>query len=275
MGDEPHDAESREDELQFERAEYADANETETGAATCSNCGGALAGWYCEVNAAVVCPRCAEETRSAMTGGSGFGRFARATVYGVLAAAAGSAVWYGIRAATGYEIGLVAILVGLLVGVAVKSGSAGRGGWFYQILAVILTYCSVAATWLPEAIQYYREKPAAELATATSEPVEEGASEPVTGAEDPNLALGIPSWDELGTAGRIVAVTVLYVFCLVVLLPAMIGSGDIIGLLIVGFAFYEAWKLNKRAALQIAGPFAITASDQEATASPSNHHGSQ
>ena len=49
--------------------------------------------------------------------------------------------------ATGYEIGLVAIVVGLLVGGAVRKGSGARGGWFYQLMAVALTYAAISGSY--------------------------------------------------------------------------------------------------------------------------------
>src|SRR6266566_11816 len=61
-------------------------------------------------------------------------------------AVVGAAVYFGIAALTGYEFGLVAIVVGLLVGGAVRKGSNGRGGRRYQLLAVFLTYTAVVVT---------------------------------------------------------------------------------------------------------------------------------
>src|SRR5207245_910442 len=44
------------------------------------------------------------------------------------------------------EFGLVAVVVGVLVGGAVRKGSNGRGGWRYQLLAMFLTYSAVVVT---------------------------------------------------------------------------------------------------------------------------------
>jgi hypothetical protein len=71
------------------------------------------------------------------------------------------------------------------------------------------------------------------------------------------------------------AVAACFVLCFVILLPAMIGSGDIIGLLIVGFAFYEAWKLNKRVPLVISGPYAVDANGPDEATSTPDHYESQ
>ena len=55
-----------------------------------------------------------------------------ALVFGLLGAGAGAALYFIILATTGYEIGLVAILVGFIVGKAVHAGSRARGGAGYQ-----------------------------------------------------------------------------------------------------------------------------------------------
>ena len=41
--------------------------------------------------------------------------------------------------------------------------------------------------------------------------------------------------------------------------PIVIGVASPIHLLIAGFALYEAWKLNKAAALQVTGPYQAAA----------------
>src|SRR2546422_2854982 len=63
--------------------------------------------------------------------------------YTTLFRSLGAGLYFGIEAATGYELGLVAVVVGLMVGGAVRKGSNGRGGWRYQALAMFLTYCAV------------------------------------------------------------------------------------------------------------------------------------
>src|SRR5439155_3866977 len=47
------------------------------------------------------------------------------------------------------ELGIVAIGVGLLVGIAVRKGSGGRGGRKFQALAMVLTYLSITASYVP------------------------------------------------------------------------------------------------------------------------------
>ena len=110
--------------LQFDKAEYAGtASDTD-----CTQCQRPLAGQYYEANGALICGSCKASLEAARSGGSRLGRFAKASALGFLTAALGTAIWYGVRALTGYEFGLLAILVGLGVGGAVRAGSNARGG---------------------------------------------------------------------------------------------------------------------------------------------------
>jgi hypothetical protein len=42
-------------------------------------------------------------------------------------------------------------------------------------------------------------------------------------------------------------------------IPFLAGFENIIGLVIIAIGLYEAWKLNKRAELNVAGPFKVAA----------------
>ena len=46
-------------------------------------------------------------------------------------------------------------------------------------------------------------------------------------------------------------------FLLLLASPFLAGFQNVIGLLIIGFALWEAWKANRRVPLAIAGPFAL------------------
>ncbi len=67
---------------------------------------------------------------------------------GLAAAVVASAIWYAVVVVTGYQVGLVAIALGFLVGQAVVLG-AGRHG------SVVLVAASVAFTVLALAISEY------------------------------------------------------------------------------------------------------------------------
>jgi hypothetical protein len=44
---------------------------------------------------------------------------------------------------------------------------------------------------------------------------------------------------------------------LAAMIPIFAGFSNIIGLIIIGIAVFEAWKLNRRVVLNIAGPFRV------------------
>ena len=124
----------------------------------CAACKRPLTQSYYTANRAIICDQCHGQFRAYLAGGSRFKRAFAATALGLLAGLAGAALWYAVRKITGYEIGLIAIAVGLMVGVAVRKGSKGRGGWFYQTLAIVLTYCCICAQYMPDIVEGLMQK---------------------------------------------------------------------------------------------------------------------
>ncbi len=203
--------------MQFEQAEYARPEAT-----ACTGCQAAIAETYFEVNGKVVCPTCQARVQVALAGGSGAVRYFTALGYGLVAAAAGAGIYFAVRAITGYELGLVAIVVGLMVGNAVKKGSEARGGWVYQSLAMFLTYTAIVMTYVPELLKVLDAR----------------------GHSPSGLAMVLFVPILIGVAYAV---------------PFLAGIKNIVGLLIIGFALYEAWKLNKRVPLRITGPYKLAA----------------
>ena len=145
MSDTPSASGSPANALQFDHVEYAGAEP----AATCRVCKQPMQQAYYEVNGQPFCERCHAQLQSALAGGSPLRRFIRATIYGSAAGLLGAGIYYGVREATNIEFGIIAILVGLIIGKAVKKGSDARGGWFYQGLAIFLTYTAIVLTYIP------------------------------------------------------------------------------------------------------------------------------
>ncbi|MBU8898434.1 hypothetical protein DRW03_17915 [Corallococcus sp. H22C18031201] len=131
--------------LQFEHAEFSDP----VAAPQCAVCKKAIAETYFEVTGNLLCPSCRAELLASLEGGSAASRAFRATGLGVGAAIAGAVLYYVVNL-TGYNLGIIAVAVGWMVGMAVRRGSDGRGGWFYQTLAVLLTYLSICASLAPD-----------------------------------------------------------------------------------------------------------------------------
>lgn len=299
--------------LQFDQADYG--KDGGNAGRACESCKEPLGAQYFLANGHIVCERCSSGLSAALTGGSGAARAGKAIVLGLAAGALGAAIYFGIAKLTGYEIGLIALVVGFLVGVAVRKGSEGRGGWPYQTLAIAITYAAIVLTYVPMIVSGLDEEPepattagevakvtvrrdqsvllngeavtmtalAAELrrvAAAGGEgwyhregmDVEEPGSAANQVAElfsqsglrlntfsDPRFEQRERWSDRIARAGPAQKVVAWgFLFGIAAAAPFLMLPSNLIGLLIIAIALFEAWKLNKRATVEIKGPFQIS-----------------
>jgi hypothetical protein len=211
-----------------------------------------VTGEYYDAGGKFICPACRDDTESQAGGRR---RLLTATGFGIAAAVLGALLWFGVRRITGYEIGLIAIVVGLMVGFAVRIGAKGRGGARYQALAVFLTYSGIALNYAPDIYTGITEAAAddVQVASAGATPLaDEKAVGDVNQAQEPKA-------QEMGMSGAFVGLAMLamLVMALAYAAPVLGGFENVIGLLIIGFALYEAWKLNRR--VSIDGPYRTAA----------------
>ena len=209
--------------------------------------------------------------------------FAKATVVGTIAGLAGALLWYGIRVALNLEIGLVAILVGYMVGRTILRAS-GRGGIAYQFLAVVVTYSCISANYLPDIvsslIQSIEKADQGEVKSATvsgdQERDKSSESKEIVDSQDAAQESTVSN-DDVGKrekptlVGFAIACVVITVVAFVISLatPIFIGIQSPIGFLIVAFALWEAWKLTAFRPLPITGPYQLEATEND-SASGSN-----
>ncbi len=243
-------ADAEKPEIQFDRAEFTQGQPAEF---TCGFCKQPLFGTYYQIGGQPACERCQAEARLAPSSDSGVGRFLRATLFGGAAAAGGSALWYAVRAGTGYEVGLIAVLVGLMVGGAVRVGCRGRGGFLYQALAVSLTYFGICAQYVPDIWEMLRKQ------TTVSAPNASGATAAPTSAPATPAPTAPPAAETGEPLSLPLPLLVLVALLFALAAPFLGGFQNILGILIIGFALWEAWKLNRRRSLEIAGPFRVGA----------------
>ena len=195
---------------------------------------------YFEVSGSAVCERC-KDTAVAAHEKSHAPTLFRAAVLGGLAAAVGAGIYYGIAELTGYEFGLMSIVLGLMVGLAVRVGARGRGGWRYQLLAVFICYASICSTYVPRVIAAIRKE---EAKTAGAAPVNTTSVVPTPSADAPPAP----------TLGSFLKA--LGLFCAFTLaLPFLAGRENAIGIFIIAIGLYEAWKVNRGAGFSVRGPF--------------------
>jgi hypothetical protein len=233
--------------MQFERAEFDN-----TPPRACAECEAPLQGSYYDVNGAVVCEKCRYAIEERFTHGSPFGRFVRASAAGFVAAVLGALLYYAIAALTGYEFGLIAIVVGFAVGTAVRWGANGRGGWPYQALAIALTYLAIVCTYIPPMIEAFREEAREESTTSGGAPSNEAAGTSAAPGGHASTPAAASGGDAPSAAGAMVALV--FLLALACVAPFLAGFENIIGLIIIGIGLYEAWKLNRRTELTISGP---------------------
>jgi len=213
---------------------------------TCASCNQSIIQSYYEAGGKTICSSCREAIASASESG-GVARFLRALAVGLGAAIVGSIVWWGVRKLTGYEIGLISIGIGIGVGRAVRWGGRNRGGWRYQLLAVLLTYASIAGNYMPDVItEIAKDADAKSAPSKASAPATAGKTTPVK-ADAATESAG------LGTVFLAFGV----IFLMAAAAPFFGGAGNIIGLLIIGFGLWEAWKTNRRVDLVINGPYSV------------------
>lgn len=261
--------------LQFETAETAEASPA-PGAWTCANCNQSLISDYYEAGGRIVCPACRTNIATALADRGGKERLILAAVYGTGAALLGALLWWGVRAATGYELGLIAVAVGFMVGYAVRAGAQGRGGRRFQIMAVLLTYVGVSLNYVPDIVKavYDSGKAAAAKAQEAAVGDAKSAGEPAADKGDQANNDGKPAGaGATKESDKPVSLVHLILFAFLVLgyaaaAPFLAGASNVIGILIIGFALWEAWKMNRAVEVVFSGPFQVAPSGAVETAAP-------
>jgi hypothetical protein len=230
------------DELQFEQAEYTTPAPS---GPSCVVCKRPIADLYYEISGKVFCGSCRQGMEAAFRGGSRIARVIKALIFGSVAALVGAALYYAFVRLTNINFGLAAVVLGLMVGGAVRAGTGNRGGRFYQLLAVFLTYSAIGAMDLSFVIEGAirrgdPEKKQAKVAVVKAE--KDQATETPDEARPP---MSLPKF-------LVLAAVVLCAGPVIEVFQAPISG------LIYSFALWEAWKINKGAQLSFNGPFRVT-----------------
>ena len=133
--------------------------EGEWQARTCGACKRPLTDSYWIINGLATCAHCKESVQAFGKGGSPALRTVKAIGLGCLGGAAGAAIWWAVAHFLNFQAGLVAIAVGFLVGGGVRMGSDRVGGWFYQLIAIGISYVAIVAGWYPDVLEQMRAEP--------------------------------------------------------------------------------------------------------------------
>ncbi len=223
-------------DLQFQRADVPDAE----AALLCAACKTEIRDSYYHVGGAVTCPSCAEAQAAQQTRPAGRAAFLRAALYGTGAAIAG-AIIFALVSLTGFQFSIVAILVGIMVGKAIRYATNGRTSRAYQVLAVVLTYGGITTSYIPSMLSEAMKQ----TKTAQSAPQQQGPSAMSTGQTAGTLGLAV-----VVLIGISLVLPFLY-------LGASIVSG-LINLLIIGIGLRQAWRITAPNDIPILGPYPVT-----------------
>jgi hypothetical protein len=228
------------EELQFRRAQPLAEDPS---IQRCVACGQTIADQYYHAQGQVVCPLCASRIQSGQQGPPS-SSLLRAAIYGAAAGLAGCALYALVAIVTGLEIGLIAIVVGIMVGKAVRHASHGLGGRPQQILAVVLTYFAITTSYIPVFIYQASKSPRGQV---TQSRQAHPSQPPEVGEQPPPVSLGRALFYILALA---MAAPFLQVFSSPV-------SG-LISLFIIYIGLQRAWVLTRRPDILMAGPYKLS-----------------
>jgi len=248
-------------ELQFDRVvtESTASAPPSKLAVTCAACQTSIETEYYDVNGNIFCSRCRTAVESAAETPRGIVPVIVSGVFGLGAGVIGAIIYYAVMAIAHLEIGIVAILIGYMVGYAVRKGARGRGGRRFQVLAVALTYASVALAYTPivvkQAIDANRQKASASTTIRNSNDV--------ATTDRSRAATTKPS-----AGGFLLGFVFLSAFIAALPVLVVVGSfpSGLISAFIIFIGMKQAWRMTGAPWLQILGPYRVGAAPASAPA---------
>jgi hypothetical protein len=225
------------DALQFRRAQPIVTTEAPAERA-CAACKQLISGEYYQVQNNVICPLCAAKILAGQQSRKPVSLI-RPIIYGVGAAVAGC-ILYAIPLAIGFQIGIVALLVGWMVGKAIRHASYGTGGRRQQILAVALTYFAISTSIIPALVFTGVTKGIRGGSTAKKQSV----TPPAVQSEKPKVSAG-------GMAAGFLVLAAVSPFLELRVSPV----GGLISLFILFIGLQRAWAMTARHEIMVTGPF--------------------
>lgn len=236
-------------ELSFDKATYATKTDA-GGGAPCAHCNGPLGEQYWQWQSRPVCASCRTKLSDMLVASQSKKSFGRAVLFGGLTALGCGTAYAIFVARMDYQLALVTIGIAFLIAKVMRRCSAGVGGRKYQVLAVGLTYLASAMGYVPSvyaglAGSSDEKTPAAKTSTPST-----AASAPATSETASQSAE-----DHVGIGGLLAAIALLFAITLAA--PVLTATQAPMGLLIVGFGLWEAWKLSRGLPLSLDGPYRV------------------
>ena len=232
-------------DLQFQHAEpVAEAAGADgSSARNCVVCKQPAGDTYYHAQGQIVCPLCAQRIQTGQQAPPALSLM-RAALYGGVAALGGCTLYALVAIVLNAEIGLIAILVGWMVGKAIRHASYGLGGRPQQILAVTLTYFAITTSYIPVILYQAAKNP-----QRVERRVEERQAQ----------SKGAPAEAQPRTS---VGGLVLYLLMIAAIAPFLSltsGISGLISLFILFIGLQRAWKLTERSEILLMGPYTAEA----------------
>jgi len=228
------------EDLQFQHAEYAPAVPRQA----CAFCKADAGESYYRVGGAAACHGCAARLRDMQIRPDRKTFWLRAAPWGLGAAIAGSII-FALISLTGFQFALVAILVGFMVGKAIRRATRGRSSRACQVMAVILTYGAITTSYLPFFI-----------AGAVKQMNKQAKTKPAAAASVPTIK---PKQMSLGRAFVAMIAGLLLLTGIALVMPFIIIAqapvSGLINLVIIFIGLSKAWRLTAPFSAPIDGPF--------------------
>lgn len=233
------------DPLSFDHAQFDEAMPT---GVQCEFCGQAPQESYYGLNGRNICRGCLEQQKAAQKGS-----FFKALGLGTVAGLVGAGIYYGIRAVTGYDLALVTILVGIAVGIAVRAGAGGSQSKFYRVMAIGLTWVSMASTYVPEVAEGLMDEPG----PAVTEAQDDGSEAADPDGVPPPTASTVASADD-APPSKVAAYVVAFVLSMFA--PFLfLMEFEVIAFAIFAFGLWEAFRRSAPPPFEVGGPFQVSA----------------
>jgi len=257
-------AQTGSDELQFDRVSTGAVPSASPGkvAVTCAACQTSIETMYFEVNGSILCRLCRTRAESAAETPRGIVPLMIAAIYGLGAGVVGAIIYYAVIAITNFEIGIVAILIGYMVGYAVHKGAGLRGARRFQVLAVALTYLSIALAYAPlvfnQASDTAQGAQDARAATSRSNSDTTAAKETVPAATAATET-GPAATEKI--SGRRALLSLVFLAAFIAALPVIAVFGSLPSGLISAFIIFigmrQAWKMTSALVVKVHGPYRV------------------
>jgi hypothetical protein len=242
--------------LQFDRAVHADPSAAP--GLLCSRCTKPIAEAYYHDGDKTLCAGCGKVRQHMAAPDRSAGTLLRAAAFGGGGAIVGALLYYGVMAFLELEIGIVAIAIGWLVGRAVATATHGRSARRHQVLAVALTYLSVAMAYAPFAIKEWKSD-AKSAKVAADSTIKADSTTRAVAARGAATAGATKSSDAPTAGGFAMALLVVSGLLLALPIMAALGSmpGGLLSILIIGFGLRQAWTITIASNAVVTGPHAI------------------